>query len=207
MHFPGKLAAPAPHGHDPEHQRRDADDDHDQFKCVKIISRQFQRIREHFQVLGVKRRHPLGQQIAVAGAQEYPEHAQQDPGKHTPAEQINDHKCHEYHKRIVQEHKRRPCHIIPCLEERQPGNRLDQKIDHARQQELKRQGEPVHPFIDRLHLLCEPAVSPLLQDPLPAFLLFSVMPLNIFRFQIFQIFNFCKKAFNIRPSDMNLLHL
>ena len=62
-----------------------------------------------------------------------------NPGKYSPPEQINEHKCRKYHKCIVQEHKRRSYKVVPRLKKGQSGDSLDQKIDHAGQKELQRQ--------------------------------------------------------------------
>ena len=44
VHLPLKLPAPSPHRDDPEHKRYHADDDHDQFKCIKVIPCKLQGI-------------------------------------------------------------------------------------------------------------------------------------------------------------------
>ena len=93
---------------------------------------------------------------------------------------------------------------MPRLKRRQTGNCLDQKVDHTCKKEVERQGEPVHPLIDRLHFLRELTVPPFFQYTLPALFLLLEMPLDIF---FFQISDFSKKSFDIRFPDMNTFHV
>ena len=137
VHFPGILAAPPPHEDHPDHHGHGAHDQHDQLKSVEIIVDQAQAFRRRLQVLGIERRHPLQQHIAVGHAKDQPEHADDDPGKHSPAEEIDHREGDKDHKRIVKEHHRRLRHITPGFKNRMPGNGLDGEIDHAGQKSME----------------------------------------------------------------------
>ena len=120
MHFAFILSAPAPHGNNPENNRHNTYDKHDQLDGVKIIIDKRHCISCYFQVLGVKGRYPLDQHIAVGDSQHKPEYADDDSGKDPSSHQIDHSEGHKDHKGIVKKYQRRSHHIIPGLKGRMP---------------------------------------------------------------------------------------
>ena len=197
------LASPLPHGDHPYDDGDDTDNQDGQFKSIKVVIDQGKPVFRYLKILRVKRRNPLHKHISVCHAQNHPQHADNDADEYPSLEQIDDGKCDEYHKSIVQKHHWRPCHIIPGFEYRMSGYGFYGKINDTCQQRMEHQGKPVHECIDRLHLPGKGAVAAFLYNPGPP--LSTCLPccLHIFCLQIFQ---FMKRPFYIRLLNMDFLH-
>ena len=204
MNLPGILAAPLPHGDHPYDHGRDPDYQDNQLEPIEIVTDQRQPFRGRLKILCIKRCNTLQQHISICHAQHQPQDADDDPDEHSSFKEIYNGKCNKNHKSVIEEHQRRPYHIIPCFDNGVPGNSLNGKIQYTRQQSMKQQGEPVHPQIDRLHLPGKCAVPARLDNPGAP--LSSGFPVTYDVF-FFQISDFFDSAFDIRLANMNSLHL